>query len=277
MPELPEAEHTRRLVERIAKGETIDRAWCAKDEIVFEGRRDVARKLRGRTVEDVRRHGKYVWLVLDRAPHVIVHLGMTGTVRYRGDEPLVLSSSPRDVDRTWPPRFTKLRLTLSNGEELAMTNARRFGRVLLRRAPREEPPVSNLGFDPLDDMPSLSRFEELLAGRSRAILKGLLLDQKFAAGVGNWIADEVLFQARIDPQRRAGSLQRRERRALHRALGHVIRTAVEADARKASLPRTWLFHHRWGRDPDARTARGEPIEHLTLAGRTTAWVPTRQK
>jgi formamidopyrimidine-DNA glycosylase len=51
--------------------------------------------------------------------------------------------------------------------------------------------------------------------------------------------------------------------------------AVGADAER--FPRTWLFPHRWGRRPDARTARGEPIEHLTIGGRTTAWAPSRQR
>jgi formamidopyrimidine-DNA glycosylase len=277
VPELPEAEHSRRLIERLAAGVKIARAWCADDTIVFDGRADVARKLRGRTVHAVHRHGKYVWLELDHGPHPILHLGMTGTIRYLGDDPLRLSSSPKQTDRAWPPRFTKLRLELANGEELAMTNARRFGRVYLRDSPRESPPLSKLGFDPLTDMPPFARFAELLERRQRAQLKGLLLDQKFAAGVGNWIADEVLYQAAIDPRRRVASLSLAEQKALHRTLRRVITRAVRVDARKNSFPRTWLFHHRWGRDPDAKTARGERVEFLDLAGRTTAWVPTRQR
>jgi formamidopyrimidine-DNA glycosylase len=57
----------------------------------------------------------------------------------------------------------------------------------------------------------------------------------------------------------------------------VVERAVEADARSDGFPRTWLFHRRWGKVPGARTVRGEPIEFLTLAGRTTAWVPSRQR
>ncbi|HBZ96312.1 MAG TPA: hypothetical protein DEO57_00540, partial [Phycisphaerales bacterium] len=71
-------------------------------------------------------------------------------------------------------------------------------------------------------------------------------------------------------------LDESEIRALRRCLGSVIRTAVKVNAEKSRLPRAWLFHHRWGRQDGAALRDGTPIEHLTLAGRTTAWVPSRQ-
>lgn len=279
MPELPEAEHTRGIFERVALGRDVVRAHVEKDEIVFDGRstRWVRGRLEGRRVVGAHRRGKYLWLELDEGPHPIVHLGMTGTVRTLGDQPLELSSSPDEVDRAWPPRFTKLRLVFDDGAELAFTNARRLGRVLFRDAPREEPPLSKLGFDPLTDMPSLPAMRTILTRRKRAVLKALLLDQKFAAGVGNWIADEVLYQAKLDPRRRVESLSDAETKALHAKIRHVIRVAVKADARKSEFPRTWLFHRRWGKDADAKTHDGKPIEHLEIGGRTTAWVPSVQR
>jgi formamidopyrimidine-DNA glycosylase len=107
-------------------------------------------------------------------------------------------------------------------------------------------------------------------------VKGLLLDQAFTAGVGNWIADEVLYQAGIDPRRPAGDLDADEVKRLRAKLRHVVRKAVDVDAEKDRFPRTWLFHRRWGKEEGAVTARGERIEHITVAGRTTAWVPTHQ-
>jgi len=259
-------------------GRRVARVEAADDPIVFAGlsAEEVVLRLRGRRVEAVRRRGKYLWLELDRGPHPILHLGMTGTVRHRGDEPLRLSSSPAEVDRAWPPRFTKLLLELDSGPALAFTNARRLGRVLFRDDPAGEAPIARLGFDPLLDMPARPAFDALLARRRRAVLKSLLLDQRFAAGVGNWIADEVLFQAGIDPRRRAGSLDAEERGRLRKKLRHVVTTAVRADARSSAYPKSWLFHRRWGKDPDAKTARGDPIEFLEIGGRTTAWVPARQ-
>jgi formamidopyrimidine-DNA glycosylase len=108
------------------------------------------------------------------------------------------------------------------------------------------------------------------------VIKSLLLDQGFAAGVGNWIADEVLYQAGIDPRRRADTLSAAEARRLRTKLVAVVRKAVAVDARKERFPRGWLFHRRWGRDPEALDAAGRPIEFLRIGGRTTAWVPAVQ-
>ncbi len=108
-------------------------------------------------------------------------------------------------------------------------------------------------------------------------MKAVLLDQKFAAGVGNWIADEVLYQAKIDPRKYAHELTDDEARRVRTCLKRIITKAVDVNAEKARFPRTWLFHHRWGKNSDAKTARGEKIEHMTVGGRTTAWVPDRQR
>jgi formamidopyrimidine-DNA glycosylase len=125
-------------------------------------------------------------------------------------------------------------------------------------------------------MPSRADFVARICRRD-AVLKSLLLDQSFAAGVGNWIADEVLYQAKIDPRRRASSLTAAEAGRIHGKLRTIVARACAVDADKDRLPRSWLFHHRWGKATDARTARGERIEHVEIGGRTTAWVPAIQR
>lgn len=277
MPELPEVERARRLVDRVAAGRRIVRVACARDPIVFEdaGPVRMRRALSGRTVRRAVRRGKHLWLELDRRPWPCFHLGMTGDFRVRGVAALRLASSPAAEDRAWPPRFAKLRLWLDDGRELVMTNKRRLGRIRLREDPTAELPISALGFDPLLDLPPPPVFLERLSRRS-GVIKAVLLDQSFAAGIGNWIADEVLYHARIDPRRRADTLSPVEMRRLRTQIKRVIETAVKVDADKTRFPRGWLFHQRWGRDPRATTIRGEPIRHTTIGGRTTAWVPSRQ-
>jgi formamidopyrimidine-DNA glycosylase len=278
VPELPEAEFGRALVEAVAVGKTITNVTVQPDRIVFCGasRPVVVRALLGRTIDAARRRGKYIWVELDRRPWPVFHFGMTGAFRVRGVVPLKYRSHGRSVDDVWPPRFAKLRLELEDGTELVFTNARRLGRVRLVSDPLAEPPVVSLGFDPLTDMPDLREFRRRFAAR-KGVVKGLLLDQSFCAGVGNWIADEVLYQARIAPARRAPSLDADEVKAVHRAIKTVIRVAVSVDARKDAFPAGWLFHRRWGKDPDARDRDGLPLRFETIAGRTTAWVPARQR
>ena len=278
MPELPEVERGRKLAEAVTVGRRIERVWCDDDPIVFHGLEPARwrRALEGRRVVAARRWGKQLWLQLDAPPHPLFHFGMSGGFKTPSSTPLQLKSGPREDTSVWPPRFVKIRLHLNDGGELAMTDGRRLGRILLREEPENEPPIARLGFDPLLAMPSPKRFSELLRGRG-GNLKSLLLDQSFAAGVGNWIADEVLFQAGIDPRRRASSLTDAEARRLRARLGGIVKRAVDANADDALYPRTWLFHRRWGRQDDAHTARGERIEHVTIGGRTTAWVPARQR
>ncbi len=278
MPELPEVERGRRLAEAVTAGRRIARVWCDDDPIVFDGVEPARwrRALENKRVVAARRWGKQLWLELDAPPHPLFHFGMSGGFKTPASTPLQLKSGPREDTSVWPPRFVKIRLHLDDGGELAMTDGRRLGRILLRENPEHEPPIARLGFDPLLALPSPKRFAELLRGRG-GILKSLLLDQSFAAGVGNWIADEVLFQAGIDPRRRASSVTDAEARRLRTRLGAIVKRAVEANADDSRYPRTWLFHRRWGKQGDARTTRGERIEHATIGGRTTAWVPARQR
>lgn len=278
MPELPEVERARRVIEEVLLGRRIERVWCDNDDIVFSQTtgRQVVRALKGRTVEAARRRGKQLWLELDARPWPLFHLGMTGQFLTPARGPIPLASSPRPRTQPWPPRFAKIRLHVAGGGELVMTNARRLGRIRLREDPEHEPPISALGFDPFTDMPRRPQFVAALRRRD-AVIKALLLDQGFAAGVGNWIADEVLYQAAIDPRRRAASLSEAEAGRVHAKLRGVVRRACEVDADKDRFPRTWLFHHRWGKVAGAVTHRGEAIAHTEVAGRTTAWVPSVQK
>lgn len=278
MPELPEIERARRLAERVAIDRRIDIVECADDRIVLENMSSAQLRnlVQGRTVKAVCRRGKQLWFELDQPPHMLMHFGMAGGFRVPGEAVLKLASSPaREIDE-WPPKWMKLHLRFDDGGELVMTDKRRLGRIRMRRDPLNEPPISRLGFDPLLDMPSPKRFRDLLVKRA-APVKAVLLDQSFAAGVGNWIADEVLYQAKIDPRTKANTLSDAQVKRLRAAMKRIIEKAVAVNAEKDRLPKSWLFHHRWGKQRDARTARGERIEHLTVAGRTTAWVPSVQR
>lgn len=265
MPELPEVERGRRTAELALLGRRIVRVATVDDRIVYAGvtPRRFAAAMRGRRVEAVRRWGKHIWFELDARPWPAFHFGMTGR--------FVVYHSAKER-----PRFWKVELVTDTGLRLAMPNARRLGRIRLVNEPRGEPPIGDLGFDPLLAMPTPRAFASTLSRRSGPI-KAVLLDQSFAAGVGNWIADEVLYHAGIAPHRPANELADDEVRRLRSALSKVIRKAVDVDADKDRFPRTWLFHHRWGKNAEAVTAQGEKIIHETIGSRTTAWVPTRQR
>jgi formamidopyrimidine-DNA glycosylase len=278
MPELPEVEAARHLVRRVAVGRRIVAVRCADDSIVYEGVTPARfrRTLLGRHVLAAHRWGKHLWLELDRPPWPCFHFGMTGGFHAPHRPGVRLHAyGRRHPGEVWPPRFTRLVLAFDDGGALAFADARRLGRIRLRHDPRGEPPVSLLGFDALRALPSPGRFAALLRERT-APIKAVLLDQSFAAGVGNWIADEVLYQAGIAPHRRAHTLSDDEVRRLRARLRAVVGASVRALNDSARYPRRWLFHVRWD-GAGARTARGETIRYATIGGRTTAWVPAVQR
>jgi len=154
MPELPEVERGRRLAERVLVGRRIARVATVPDAIVYAGvtPRRFASALRGRCVLAVQRRGKHLWLELDRRPWPTFHFGMTGSFReYRHAR-----------DR---PRFWKCELCSDDGRRLAMPNARRLGRIRLLDDPAGEPPIADLGFDPLLDMCECSRILRVSGSR----------------------------------------------------------------------------------------------------------------
>jgi formamidopyrimidine-DNA glycosylase len=265
MPELPAVERGRRLAEQALVGRRIERVATVHDAIVYTGvsPRRFASALRGRRVLAACRWGKFIWLELDRRPWPVFHFGMTGSFQVYEDA------------RHRPP-FWKVELQMETGQRLAMCNKRRLGRIRLQTDPRHEPPIRRLGFDALLDEPAFATFADGLRRRHAAI-KAVLLDQTFAAGVGNWIADEVLYQARIAPHRLANGLTANEVRRLRNRLRTVVRKAVDVNADSGRFPKTWLFHRRWKRNSHATTIRGDRIVHVRIGGRTTAWVPGWQR
>ena len=277
MPELAEVEYGRKVAAAVAEGQTITAVWCDNDDIVFEGGPEGFHEaLVGARVLAVKRHGKQLWMELDRRPWPLFHFGMTGAFRTTDQDPLELASTPKRGEGGWPPRFPKIRMTFDTGAELVMTNKRRLGRIRLRHDPATEDPIAKLGFDPYSAMPDKGEFARLLQ-RRKSPLKAVLLNQQFAAGVGNWIADEVCYAARLDPRIKAHELTPTECELVRQHLGDIVRFAVSVDADKERFPSHWMFHRRWGKPTDAITEDGHSIEIITLAGRSTAWVPSLQR
>ena len=265
MPELPEVEAARKAAVRHLKGRRIVEVNCRPDAIVFSGvsPRRIKKALRGATILGAGRFGKHLWLELDQKPWPVFHFGMTGRFHFFGQ-----------ADVT--PRFLKLQLILDDGRRFAFADARRFGRLRLAHDPRNAPSLLGLGHDPLFGLPEAAQLAAQIGSR-KAPIKAVLLDQSTFAGVGNWIADEVLYQAAIRPQRSATDLSRAEVARLRSTLLRVIRRAVAVDADSDRFPKGWLFHRRWGRVENSKTLQGAAIVHDTVGGRTTAWVPSRQR
>ncbi|RZA09736.1 MAG: hypothetical protein EOP11_00750 [Proteobacteria bacterium] len=288
MPELPEVETARRRMEKAFKGKRITEIkGDAEDRFLFKNAKvaEVATALEGAKVTGSGRKGKYFWLELDRKPWPIFHLGMSGNIEVRGKKGAhekawgglkLWSARGKAANPTGTPFFTRILLTAENGNQVALTDPRRFGRLWLADDPLKLKSIARLGFDPLFDFPTAKELALILKKR-KAPIKAVLLDQSLFAGIGNWIADEVLFHAKLDPRRKAAELSPAEVSRLRLKILAVIKKAVAVEANYEKFPAGWLFHVRWGKQKNAQTKAKQKIIHEEIGGRTTAWVPSVQK
>lgn len=280
MPELPEVETVCRVMRRALVGKKIIDVEVVADTIVFgpAPREAIEKSLKGKTVTRIGRKGKTWWIEVDAPPILFGHLGMTGWIRELGKSTVRLrehGSAPLD-DEEGRPRFLKLLLTADDGTRVSLTDARRLARVWIGEGAAKDSKVKKLGPDAMDELPKGKKFGDLFRKRS-APIKALLMDQAILSGLGNWLADEVLYQAKIAPQRAASSLSDKEYDRLRKAIVEVLDVAVEAGADSEKYPETWLFHHRWGGKRGADKIGKHKIVREEVGGRTTAWVPSVQK
>ncbi|XP_020692539.1 formamidopyrimidine-DNA glycosylase isoform X1 [Dendrobium catenatum] len=277
MPELPEVEAARKAIEEHCTGKKVRRSVVANDSKVIEGvsPSELESALVGKTIIAALRKGKNLWLRLDSPPFPSFQFGMSGAVYIKGVAVTKYKRSAVSDEDEWPSKFSKVFMELEDGLELSFTDKRRFARVRLLQDPEAVPPISELGPDALLEPLQIEELVNALRKRNTAI-KALLLNQSFVSGIGNWIADEVLYQARIHPLQIASRLSREDCESLHRCIEEVIKKAVEVGADSSQYPSNWIFHSREKKSGEA-FVDGKRIEFIAAGGRTTAFVPELQK
>ncbi len=163
--------------------------------------KDFQQKIWGKKISAIRRRGKFIIFDLSPRMHLLIHLRMTGRI--------ILTQPGR-----LRSKHEHVLMELDDNRQLRLHDTRKFGRIYLVKDP--ETILGRLGPEPLSDGFTAGFFAKCLGARKRMI-KPLLLDQTFIAGIGNIYADESLWEAKIHPRRITSSLSRLEGRALHRA------------------------------------------------------------
>ena len=282
MPELPEVESLARFLRQRADGHVIDRADSAAISVLKTYRPDLT-DLRGRTVTDIQRHGKFLDLVAtapdgngaqpaDGPLHLVIHLARAGWLRWREDLP---AQPPRPGKG---PLGFRLRFTDGSGFDLTEAGTKKRLAVYLVTDPAEVPGVAALGPDPLADSFTEAELAGMLAGR-RTQVKGVLRDQKIIAGIGNAYSDEVLHAARMSPFRLAASLTDEEVAGLHAAIVAVLREAVQRSAGLAAgelkaEKKSGLRVH--GRAGQPCPVCGDTVREVSFADSALQYCPTCQ-
>jgi formamidopyrimidine-DNA glycosylase len=269
MPELPEVETVVRALRQPLVGRTFTEVrnyWPG--HIVTPSLAELQQRIHGRTVLSINRRAKYLVFSLSGGETLIVHLKMTGHLSV--------------VDQDTPPdKYAHTVFGLDNGQELRFRDTRKFGRVYLVSDPAEI--FGHLGPEPLENAFTAAVLQERLENRKR-VLKPLLLDQTFVAGIGNIYADEALYYAGLHPERRADTLSLAEIKALHKAIQKVLKLGIERegasidryvkpDGSKGDMQNAVAVFRRTG-DPCYHC--GTPIQRIKLGGRSTHFCPTCQ-
>ena len=264
MPELAEVEWFRKQWDAGRGHEIVDVKAHAR-KYVFRGTDGDAlrRNLVGQQLLRSKCSGKQMLFEFSDDNWLGIHLGMTGKT-------YVESADFR------PGKHDHLVL-YQRERALVFTDPRQLGQVRFHHGQdepdwwRDRPPeIDSRDFDQ-------KFFDQFLDRHRKAPIKAALLMQNGFPGIGNWMADEILWRAKVLPSKRIRKLTAGERAAIFRATKWVVRRSLETLGKDFSdPPKNWLIHQKWKRDgicPIHRT----PLRHATVAGRTTAWCPKCQK
>jgi len=266
MPELAEVDFFRKQWDA-GRQQTIAAVHLHATKRIFRGMNPSALRqaLTGARLLQSQAHGKQMLFRFSKSAWLGIHLGMTGRLR----------AVPSRAASFSPGRHDHLVLRLAQ-RSLVFSDPRQFGRVRFHRGRGAPPWWSGLPPALLDREFSGPVMEEFLRRHRAAPIKAVLLLQAGFPGIGNWMADEILWQAGVHPRRLAGKLRPAETRKLHRTVKSVSRTAMRTvGADYGSLPRAWLFDRRWKRGGHC-PKDGAPLRHAAIGGRTTCWCPRCQ-
>ena len=274
MPELPEVETVRAHLAPRLLGRRFDRVDISDSRLTrpFDPL-EVATQLEGERVRNVDRRGKYLVVGFESGRSLLIHLRMTGSIRYTA--PGALAADP----------YRRAVVRLDDGSDVAYRDVRGLGTWLVVEPEEQEPNLAaRIGSDPRARPETPPRLGERLRKR-RAPIKSALLDQRTFAGMGNIYADEALWRAGIHPLRPAGTLESEDVERLTRAVkaalragiarqGATLRDYATPDGRRGRMQHALKVYARSG-EPCERC--GTPIEKTRVAGRGTWYCPECQQ
>ena len=272
MPELPEVETTRRGIEPHVVGARVVEVIVRRHDLRQPVSAGLA-SLEGHVIRAVRRRSKYLLLEIDDGTTLLIHLGMSGSLRV---------IDPADV---WK-KHDHVGIALDNGRQLRFHDPRRFGLVLhlMEKAPMEHALLKSLGPEPLEPAFTAAHLREACKKRS-APIKQVIMDSKVVVGVGNIYASEALFRAGIRPQTAANQLTKPRLEKLMMSIRQVLTESIEeggttlrdflnSDGKPGYFKQRLFVYERKG---EPCRVCGTPVRQAVMGQRSTYWCPQCQK
>jgi formamidopyrimidine-DNA glycosylase len=293
MPELPEVETIRRDLAAIMVGSKIISVDILSPGSASHSAAFFRKELIGRKIVEVGRRGKLLIFRLSpsagqKMSHIIVHLKMTGQLVFSDKKHEVAGGHSRDARKelqNLPSKHTRAVLKMADGGKLFFNDLRRFGYIkLVSQAELDDILARGYGPEPLTVEFTFPIFEKTLR-KTNMKIKAALLNQKIIAGLGNIYTDEVLWAARIRPDRPVGKISQAELKKLQSEINRIIRLAVkhrgttfsdyvDSSGRRGGFSKFLKVYGRAGAAcPNCR----QPLKKTKIAGRGTHYCPICQK
>lgn len=273
MPELPEVETIRRVIEPQIQGLAVKHVVVNRAEVVAHPTADeFCSRLTGQTFDSIARRGKFLIIRLESGGRIVLHLRMTGC----------LLLTPKDYP---PEKHTHIIFALSNNNELRFSDTRRFGRFwLFDENETDSSGIEKLGAEPLEETLTAQYLRPVLERRKKSI-KECLMDQSIIAGIGNIYSDEILFTAKIHPKRPANSLSAEECARLASVIPERISYFIEKNQispeeylkTKGQDYRNTPFLQVYGHEGEPCPNCKAPLRRTVIGGRSSTFCPNCQK
>lgn len=293
MPELPEVETVRRGLEPVLAGRRILRLEARRPDLRFPFPERFAARVEGRRVTALTRRAKYLLAAVEGGETLIMHLGMTGRFTIEDEQgPAALGQYVYGAGSD--PRHDHVVLHLSGGGRITYNDARRFGFMVLVPPGQLEshPLMKGLGPEPLSSDFTADALAQRAAGK-KVNLKGLLMDQRVVAGLGNIYVCEALHRARLSPERSAATLASKSGAPLERthelvaairsvleeairAGGSTLRDYRHADGTSGQFQDNFAVYDRAG-EGCARAGCSGTLRRAVHANRSTFYCPKCQR
>ena len=267
MPELPEVETVKRALVPALEGRMVADAYVGRSDLRWPLPNRLAERLTGRVFGPLRRRGKYILMPLDGDESLLLHLGMSGSVRIHHTAP-TLGKHDHFM-------LTMAATSTAPASYVVLNDPRRFGWIDLFQGD-PHPMVATMGPEPLGNEFSADYLAVKLAGRTGPI-KNALLNQEIVAGIGNIYACEALFYAGISPKRKAGTIKGRRAERLVPAIQSVLNRAIDeggTSLRDHIQPGGEIGYFVqqlavYGREGAPCPSCDQPVRSITQSGRTS--------
>ncbi len=282
MPELPEVETIKRDLEKLIPGKKIVEVCVYNPGVIREPSAAIFKKsLEGITIKNILRRGKLLIFELFNGKALTIHLKMTGQLVLRQK----LSINPEPVEGlVYPGEGKKARVVfkLSGGKALDFNDQRLFGELRLVSDWKKLKFVQGLGPEPFDL--TCADFKAMLF-KKKTKIKPLLMDQGFISGIGNLYAAEILFRAKINPERSSRGLREGEKETLYQEIKQVLSSAIKhggssvddylrPSGKQGDYARLLQVY---GREGKPCFVCKSPVKRITQGGRGTYFCPKCQK